>query len=139
MDAQIVVAAATAIATTITVGVTLGLALLSGFRRLHDKIDQTAKELRKDNRELREDSAKQFQELRKDNRELHRAIGKNAEAIAGIKGRMAVIENLLNAILKAVLPQPAQAPTGTTAPQAEAERDRRSEATAIGAAAGSQP
>ena len=81
MDAQII----TAVIGGVAVVVTLCLALLRGFRGLHDKIDSTAKESRESNaalaKGLRKDIAALAKGLRKD-------IAKNATAITTLEQRL---------------------------------------------------
>ena len=98
MDAQIIIAVVATGIAGMAVVVTLCLALLRGFRGLHDKIDNTAKGLRGDNAAL-------AKELRGDNAALAKELRGNSEDIAEIKGRLTVIENVLNTILHAILPR----------------------------------
>ena len=146
MDAQIIaVIGAAVVGTGITVGASLGLALLNGFRRLHDKIDETARENRKDNaahaKDLRAAIAKNGDAIAKNGE----AIAKNTEAISGIRDRMALVENLLNAVLRAVISNRAQTstaadtPVDATASQTETERTARPAADARTAAAAIAP
>ena len=128
MNAQIIVAVAATGITNMAVVVTLCLALLRGFRGLHDKIDSTSKELRKDNtalaKELRKDNAALAKELRKDNtalaKELRKATAENTVAIARVEGRMTLMETVLQAILRAVLPG---AGNPAASPSADADAD----------------
>ena len=93
--------------------------------------------------QLREDNATQVQQLREAIAKNAKAIAKNAEAIAGIGGRIGVIENVLSAILAAVIPNRTQThtvasiPTNVTASQIETERGTRAATTATASAAGS--
>ena len=119
MTAQIIITEAGAtMGAILTVGATLGLALLRGFRRIHDEIGQTAKDTRKEFKDtrkefkdMREDYTAQFKEGHKEFKdirenytaefkEVHKAIAKNAEAIAGLGGSMRIIETMLNGAFK---------------------------------------
>ena len=128
----------------ITVGATLGLALLRGFRRVHDEIGRTAEDTRKEFKEVH----KEFKEVREDYtaqfREVREAIAENAVAIAGLGGGMRVIENMLKDVFKVDTQKSDQAQTDTTTDtpantpetQTHTTRDTTTTPAAIAAATG---
>ena len=147
MNAQIIAAAAGAAGAVITVGVTLSLALLNGFRRIYDRIDKLDEKI--DDKidkvyhkidKLDKDNAVQFKDLRKAIAKNADAIAKNAEAIAGLVGSMGLIEKMLNTLIQAVVSKPATtssdastpANTPTSQTETEPERDARTAPAAAG-------
>ena len=108
MDTEIIIAVVATGIAGLAIVVTLCLAVLSGFRWLYDKIDSIAKELRED---IAENTA---------------AIAGLDSRVAGLEGRMTVIETMLKTILQAVLPGSGNAtanpPADADTPQSETER-----------------